>query len=356
MPCAAAPASASHGRLTLPARAGDRLTTSPLRLVPADAALPFGGPRDGGPLAIGPGTGGALAIGPAPAGTGSGRRCARETAGCSLGALGAALLLGAGCGIPAAVRRAGGRQGRHRDGGRRRSTAGGSEPPTRTASGSDNEAFVRNFLSAAAGEPDRAYERVRQFIAPEHESRLQEKKGSEVALTVVRLREAVFTAQQRLDDHREDQRAADRRAAGQRHPGPAGGDRDGVRVPAAQPAFGGTGDDERAGLYILDPPNVLLLSDDALQQYYQDEYDLLLELRPHPPGARPALPAAGGARERRVNEVVKWLVGGPSDWLRPGVVGLPDRHRADQQRHRRRTAGGRSTWTCPVTTRPEWTS
>jgi two-component system sensor histidine kinase MtrB len=28
--------------------------------------LPFGGPRDGGLLAIGPGTGGALAIGPAP--------------------------------------------------------------------------------------------------------------------------------------------------------------------------------------------------------------------------------------------------------------------------------------------------
>jgi hypothetical protein len=30
-------------------------------------------------------------------------------------------------------------------------------------------------------------------------------------------------------------------------------------------------------------------------------------------------------KERRVNEVVKWLVSGPSDWLRPAVVGLPDR-------------------------------
>ncbi len=65
-----APGQGAQFRLTLPARAGDRLTTSPLRLVPADAALPFGGPRDGGPLAIGPGTGGALAIGPAPAGDG----------------------------------------------------------------------------------------------------------------------------------------------------------------------------------------------------------------------------------------------------------------------------------------------
>ncbi|MEO3778136.1 MtrAB system histidine kinase MtrB [Micromonospora sp. B11E3] len=61
-----APGQGAQFRLTLPARAGDRLTTSPLRLVPADATLPFGGPRAGGLLAIGPGPGGALAVGPAP--------------------------------------------------------------------------------------------------------------------------------------------------------------------------------------------------------------------------------------------------------------------------------------------------
>ncbi|WP_320069094.1 MtrAB system histidine kinase MtrB [Micromonospora sp. RTGN7] len=63
-----APGQGAQFRLTLPARAGDRLTTSPLRLVPADATLPFGGPRGGGLLAIGPGTSGALAVGPAAAG------------------------------------------------------------------------------------------------------------------------------------------------------------------------------------------------------------------------------------------------------------------------------------------------
>ncbi|MER7169624.1 MtrAB system histidine kinase MtrB [Micromonospora sp. NPDC000207] len=56
-----APGQGAQFRLTLPARAGDRLTTSPLRLVPADAVLPFGGPRDGGPSAIGVGTGADLA-------------------------------------------------------------------------------------------------------------------------------------------------------------------------------------------------------------------------------------------------------------------------------------------------------
>ncbi|MET7748794.1 MtrAB system histidine kinase MtrB [Micromonospora sp. NPDC005367] len=60
-----APGQGAQFRLTLPARAGDRLTTSPLRLVPEDARLPFGGPGDAAPLAIGPGAGGALTIGPA---------------------------------------------------------------------------------------------------------------------------------------------------------------------------------------------------------------------------------------------------------------------------------------------------
>jgi len=63
-----APGQGAQFRLTLPARAGDRLATSPLRLVPADAMLPFGGPRQGGLLAIGPGSAGALAIGPAEGG------------------------------------------------------------------------------------------------------------------------------------------------------------------------------------------------------------------------------------------------------------------------------------------------
>ncbi|GAB3799428.1 MtrAB system histidine kinase MtrB [Micromonospora zhanjiangensis] len=61
-----APGQGAQFRLTLPARAGDRLTSSPLRLVPADASLPSVG--DGAALAIGPGsTAGALAIGPGTA-------------------------------------------------------------------------------------------------------------------------------------------------------------------------------------------------------------------------------------------------------------------------------------------------
>ncbi len=60
-----APGQGAQFRPTLPARAGDRLNTSPLRLVPADAAVSFGATSTENLLAIGPGPDGALTVGPA---------------------------------------------------------------------------------------------------------------------------------------------------------------------------------------------------------------------------------------------------------------------------------------------------
>ncbi|MEU1360029.1 LpqB family beta-propeller domain-containing protein [Micromonospora zamorensis] len=242
-----------------------------------------------------------------------------------LGALGAVVLLGAGCGIPAGSDvRVDGRGGAV-------TGAGGfdvqrSEPPTRTAGGSDNEVFLRNFLSAAAGEPDRAYERVKAFVAPEDKPRLQDKKGSEVALNVVRLREAaVYTlnSDSTTTVKITVQQLGVLRANGTLAP-PVATETE-YEFGLRSAALDGGANDERAGLYILDPPNVLLLSDVALKQYYQEETiyfwssdrSRLVPDQRYRPVAVP--------NERRVNEVVKWLVGGPSDWLRPGVVGLPDR-------------------------------
>ena len=108
-----APGQGAQFRLTLPVRAGDRLTASPLRLVPADAAVTgVGGPRDGGPLAVGPGAGGALAIDPGPAGEAelSGRRCAHEAAESPRDCVGCGCLRWAGrLRHPGDDRRAGGR-------------------------------------------------------------------------------------------------------------------------------------------------------------------------------------------------------------------------------------------------------
>ncbi|MGC4755840.1 LpqB family beta-propeller domain-containing protein [Micromonospora trifolii] len=233
------------------------------------------------------------------------------------------VLLGAGCGIPAASDvRVDGKGGAATEAG---VISRGSEPPTRTASGSVNETFVRNFLSAAAGEPDRAYERVKAFIAPEDKIRLQDKKGSEVALNVVRLGEAVYT------DNRDRtttvkiavQQIGVLRTNGTLAP-PVATETE-YEFGLRSAAFNSDVNEDRAGLYIINPPNVLLLSDTALRQYYQDETiyfwssdrSRLVPDQRYRPQAVPV--------ERQVNEVVKWLVGGPSDWLRPGVVGLPDR-------------------------------
>ncbi|MEH0933811.1 LpqB family beta-propeller domain-containing protein [Micromonospora psammae] len=195
------------------------------------------------------------------------------------------------------------------------------EPPSRTASGSDREAFVNNFLAAAAGEPDGAYARVRLFIAPESNDRLQKKPGKETTVNVVRLSEkpvitenasGLFTVRLRV------QQIGQLRADGVLGP-PVVAEteyRFSLRG-AGQEGAGGS------GFYVVDPPNVLLLSDRALRQYYQtrpvyfwnsDQTRLVADQR-YLPLVVPD--------ERLVSEVVKWLVGGPSEWLSTGVSRLP---------------------------------
>ncbi|TDC30581.1 hypothetical protein E1211_23945 [Micromonospora sp. 15K316] len=208
--------------------------------------------------------------------------------------------------------------------------AGRQEPPTRMMA-TKPEDFVENFLAAAAGDPDRAYNRVKQFIDPQYRSRLQEKRGSEVELTVVRLTDAPRITLNDDSPVGDDslkvtitvQQIGVLRTDGTLVPPVSGETRYefGVRGAATQ---AGAADDV-AGFYVTEPPNLLLLSDTALEQYYEsrtiyfwssDRTHLVPDLR-YLPVTVPA--------ERRLNEVVKWLVDGPSDWLRAGVVGLPDR-------------------------------
>lgn len=199
------------------------------------------------------------------------------------------------------------------------------EPPTRKAAGGNADSFVRNFLAAAAGEPDRAYQRIKDYIDPQHHDRLQEKQGSEIALTVVRLTDdPVITPD--VDSTKVTinvQQIGVLRANGTLVP-PVATERsyEFKLVSAATP---GQGDVEQAGLYVQEPPNVLLLSDVALEQYYKpssvyfwssDRSRLVPDLR-YLPEAVP--------EERQVTEVVRWMIGCPSDWLRPAVTALPDR-------------------------------
>lgn len=199
------------------------------------------------------------------------------------------------------------------------SSSGSGEPPTRAASGTDREAFVENFLSAAAGEPERAYARVKQFIAREDRDRLAEKQGSEVVINVFRLTEKPVITQNAsglLTVRVPVQQVGVLRANGVLGP-PVATDTE-YRFSLRGSAEPGRENAEDAGYYVTDPPAVLLLNTVALQQYYQthtvyfwnsDATRLVADQR-YLPVAVPA--------ERLVSEAVKWLIAGPSDWLRQG--------------------------------------
>ncbi|SCL54025.1 Lipoprotein LpqB beta-propeller domain-containing protein [Micromonospora citrea] len=236
--------------------------------------------------------------------------------------LGGALLLGgaAGCGIPAGTEVRVEGSGPAAESG---STSGvRGEPPNRSASGSDPEQFVTHFLSAAAGEPDRAYQRVRQFIAKEDVGRLQEKQGSEVALTVVRLTEdpVIVNDPDKTRVTINVQQIGLLRADGTLAPPETSTTSYSFEL-RSPPGQEGRAD---AGLFVANPPNALLLSVEALETYYQSrtiyfwnsDRSQLVPDRRYLPLAVPD--------ERRVSEVVKWLTAGPSDWLRTGASKLPD--------------------------------
>ncbi|MFF5171621.1 LpqB family beta-propeller domain-containing protein [Micromonospora sp. NPDC000089] len=196
------------------------------------------------------------------------------------------------------------------------------EPPTRSVT-NDRPTFVDNFLAAAAGEPEGAYQRVGLFIAPENRARLQVRPGNEVSINVVRVTERpVITenANGEFDVRLPVQQVGQLRANGVLGPAVATEAEYTFSLRTAREEGG-----EGTGLYVTNPPNVLLLSTDALRSYYQahtiyfwnsDQTRLVADQRYQPL----AVP-----RERLVSEVVKWLIGGPSEWLGPGVSRLPDR-------------------------------
>ncbi|MEU8373833.1 LpqB family beta-propeller domain-containing protein [Micromonospora sp. NPDC048894] len=206
------------------------------------------------------------------------------------------------------------------------SSSGRGEPPTRTSSGADRETFVRNFLAAAAGEPERAYARVKQFIAREDRNRLAEKQGSEVAINVVRLTEKPVITENvngLLTVRVPVQQVGLLRANGVLGP-PVVTDTE-YQFSLRGSAEPGQESTQDGGYYVTDPPSVLLLDTLSLRLYYQirtvyfwnsDATRLVADQR-YLPLAVP--------NERLVSEAVKWLIAGPSDWLRQGASGLPDR-------------------------------
>ncbi|MEU1688571.1 LpqB family beta-propeller domain-containing protein [Micromonospora sp. NPDC005707] len=196
-----------------------------------------------------------------------------------------------------------------------------ARPPT-PGDSSEPGPFIDNYLrAAAAGEREQGYARAKEFIAQEAKGQLREKpQSSEIELTVVRLREKpVITPpvnQGTTDVTVKVQQVGVLRADGALDPPEASETEYKFQLRRAD--AGGP------GLLLTNVPNVLLVSDTALREYYRsrtiyfwnsDQSRLVPDLR-YLPSSVPA--------ERRVTDVVKWLAGGPSKWLAQGVTGLPD--------------------------------
>ncbi|AVT30379.1 MULTISPECIES: LpqB family beta-propeller domain-containing protein [unclassified Plantactinospora] len=197
-----------------------------------------------------------------------------------------------------------------------------ARPPDRTASGSDPEAFARNFLTAAAGEAGEAYKRFNEYI--EDSERFKPKADDKGDINVVRVdldgggievtqnkdgtSKVIVTVQQ---------------IGVLRANGSIG---EPVRqetvydfVVGAAPRDPGTG----GGLWVLKHPSVLLMTDDALRDYYEEQTiyfwnangtSLVPDLR-YLPRTVPV--------PQHATAVLDWLTGGPAEWLKSAVA-LPE--------------------------------
>ncbi|WP_431879310.1 LpqB family beta-propeller domain-containing protein [Micromonospora marina] len=182
--------------------------------------------------------------------------------------------------------------------------------------------FIENYLrAAAAGERDQAYDRARKFLAAEARDLLPGKpQTSEIELTVVRLREKPESTppnnQGTSTVTLKVQQVGVLRADGTLGPPVASETQYVFELRRAEPT--GT------GLLITELPNVLLASDSAVREYFRPRtvYFWNTDLTRLVPDQR-YLPSSAPT-ERRITEVMKWLADRPSDWLAPGVTGLPD--------------------------------
>jgi hypothetical protein len=178
------------------------------------------------------------------------------------------------------------------------------------------EVFVDNYLQAAAGDWDGAEARVKKFLAPDAAKNWQ---NNPPQITVIRLIDGKPDISLSTNEVRtvtlHVQQLGVLTSQGL------------IEPPASQTQtyqFGvGPLKSSPGRLEILDPPPVMLLTDTALKQWYDERpiyfwdterQDLVPDLRYMPraveSSARPSM-------------VLSWLLAGPADWLRPSVQELP---------------------------------
>lgn len=195
----------------------------------------------------------------------------------------------------------------------------GDPPRSRAESSSDEFRFAQDFLTAAAGEADEAYQRFNDFIVPD--KRLAPQPGNEI--NVIRL-DAPPLVTFNNDGTTSITIERVQQVGVLRANGSIG---EPIATESSYTFTVGqapTEPGEAGGLWVLDPPPVVLMTDEALQQYYREHTiyfwnvnrDALVPDLRYLPVTVPV--------QRQATEVLDWLIGGPTDWLGTAVVRLPD--------------------------------
>jgi hypothetical protein len=203
--------------------------------------------------------------------------------------------------------------------------SGGSPPPLADAAATPREQ-VDNFLQAAAGTPDTAADRVREYIR----STEQDTWNPDEGIRVIRLRQDPFVNDD-VDNGGWLVQIDNAQLVGELHPNgylDAPTSNEPVdfefRVVTEGGPDGEVGD-QPLRLRIADPPPYLLLQDTALANddyyypnpiyFWDSDFEVLV------PDLR-WLPLAGESVEQRPWTVVRWLLAGPAPSL-PRMEGLP---------------------------------
>jgi hypothetical protein len=220
-----------------------------------------------------------------------------------------AALLAGGCGIPDSteVQRVG-------PGPSTGVSTGEDVTPTRhdRLAGSDPATFVRYYLEAAAGDPNTAMERVKQFLSPTAASSFE--PAAEVR--VVHLVDTPLVNPGSVDVLLRAQTVGVLNHNGILDPAADGS--------AQEYTFTVSSTSGQTGLFVTKAPPVLLISDDALDRFYErrklyfwnHEYTGLVPDERYLPRDLPS--------EQQPNEIIKWLIAGPSPWLGNAVETLPE--------------------------------
>jgi hypothetical protein len=196
---------------------------------------------------------------------------------------------------------------------------GGDEPrePPRREVAKDPVQLVHNYLQAAAGDPRKAVDRLRQYLAPGQARTWQPEPQVTVVRMIGHVSKSVPTGTTH-DVTAELQPVGILTEQGIVESLPPGQSRVHFKVTVGPDEPAGT-----RGLFISNAPAEIFLLDTALTDWYKP-YSIYFwdtEGRILVPDLR-YLPLSLPGQQRPA-EVLRWLVGGPSPWLQPAVQPLP---------------------------------